>query len=289
MAIDGPYEHAIQKGTTLLHLLDTNHNRDNSIKQSRNVSKSAFTSPQDLELHGFKGEVTHTCIDNTTLAPLAPTRHDLGLNHTMVCDGGNNVMVKHTHLENRLVDGVQYSATQATHIQICNPTEGVLIAHSNHSAEFMAAFNDPPVPITNITPLHYWSDIAWLQWLIASDHTRTNMSVSTPTKSETVIPPIKFVFRLNIHHPPTYVILNKIAAKQSRNTYDVWPGVTFNVESEEGRAILGTPHGAGVAWMLIQRRTELGVCGRRINRVTMFWAEGDGVMWKWPSLLFWIE
>ncbi|KAH7079617.1 hypothetical protein FB567DRAFT_533015 [Paraphoma chrysanthemicola] len=163
----------------------------------------------------------------------------------------------------------------------------------------MAAFNEPPISITNITPLHFWSDIAWLQWL-ATSQAKQIAPPSTPTTTllphqpmdlHTPIstPSIKFVFRLSIHHPPTYSILNKIAAKQPSNTYDAWPGVTFDIESEEGRAILGTPHGAGVAWMLIQRREELGVRGRRISRVTMFWAEGDGEVWKWPSLLFWIE
>tara|TARA_R110002003_G_scaffold175_10_gene14257 strand:+ start:8401 stop:8823 length:423 start_codon:yes stop_codon:yes gene_type:complete len=139
----------------------------------------------------------------------------------------------------------------------------------------MGAFQDPPVH--SIPPLHHWSDIAYLQWLAAS--------VSPPLM--TVAPaPIRYILRLGIHHPPTYSVLNKIAAKQSSKTYDVWPGVTFDIASEAGKAILGTPNGAGVVWMLIQRKKELGK--RRIEQVTMFYVENDGDMCRWPSLLFWI-
>jgi hypothetical protein len=139
----------------------------------------------------------------------------------------------------------------------------------------MGAFQDPPV--NSIPPLHHWSDIAYLQWLAASG--------SSP--SMTVAPaPIRYILRLSIHHPPTYSSLNKIAAKQSSKTYDVWPGATFDIAGEEGKAILGTPHGAGVAWMLIQRKKVLGKL--RIEKVTMFYVENDGDVYRWPSLLFWI-
>lgn len=69
-------------------------------------------------------------------------------------------------------------------------------------------------------------------------------------------------------------------------TYDVWPGMTFDIAGEEGMAILGTPNGAGTAWLLIQRKRELG--HRRIKKVTIFYAEDEADIWMWPSLLFWV-
>jgi hypothetical protein len=74
--------------------------------------------------------------------------------------------------------------------------------------------------------------------------------------------------------------------KLGRSGYDAWPGVTFDIESEEGKAILGTPNGAGTAWLLIQRKRELG--RRRIEKVTVFHAGMKEDMFGWPSLLFWI-
>jgi hypothetical protein len=65
-------------------------------------------------------------------------------------------------------------------------------------------------------------------------------------------------------------VLNKIISKHGQFTYDKWPGVTFSMESEEGKAILGTPNGCGVAFMLIQHGKALGE--KRIEKVTLFHA-----------------
>ena len=37
-----------------------------------------------------------------------------------------------------------------------------------------------------------------------------------------------------------------------------WPGITFSLESDEGKAILGTPTGLGVAKLLLDHRDLLG-------------------------------
>jgi hypothetical protein len=85
---------------------------------------------------------------------------------------------------------------------------------------------------------------------------------------------------------PTYSILNKIMARHGLAQYPIWPGTTFDMECEEGRAILGTPNGAGTAWLLIQHKKQLG--DRRIEKVTIFYAENESDLWRWPSLLFWV-
>jgi hypothetical protein len=82
------------------------------------------------------------------------------------------------------------------------------------------------------------------------------------------------------------LVLNKILKIHGYSTYDLWPGVIFDIESEEGRAILGTPNGSGVAWMLIQHSKALGE--RAIEKVTIFHAPKKGDLFRWPSLLFWI-
>jgi hypothetical protein len=89
--------------------------------------------------------------------------------------------------------------------------------------------------VTVVPPLHRWSDIVYLQWLL------TSPTITSPA-------PIKYIFRLTIHHVPTYAILNKILKKHNRTQYELWPGMTFAIDSEEGKAILGTPNGAGAAW-----------------------------------------
>jgi hypothetical protein len=108
------------------------------------------------------------------------------------------------------------------------------------------------------TPLHHWSDVAYIQYLTAS------VSLVSP-------PPIKYIFRLRILHPATRSLLDRIVNVHNDGNYSIWPGIAFDIASERGKAILGTVHGAGVAWMLIQRKSEFG--GRQIGSVTVFWAE----------------
>ena len=74
--------------------------------------------------------------------------------------------------------------------------------------------------------------------------------------------------------------------KHGHDTYFEWPGISFEVESEEGRAILGTPNGSGVAWMLGQHKGQFA--GKRVERVTVFYAKKKGDLYRWPSLLFWV-
>lgn len=81
-------------------------------------------------------------------------------------------------------------------------------------------------------------------------------------------------------------MLNKIIKMHGRSMYELWPDITFDIQSEEGKAILGTPHGSGVAWMLIQHSKALRE--RITKKVTIFYAPKKDDLFRWPSLLFWI-
>jgi hypothetical protein len=156
-----------------------------------------------------------------------------------------------------------FQAANAGFAQICNPVDGVLIAYANYN-------KSNGVHAKLYTPLHHWSDVAYLQYLTAS------ASLVSPSM-------IEYIFRLRILHPATRSVLDRIVNMQNDGNYSIWPGVTFDIASDEGKAILGTVHGAGVAWILIQRKKEFG--GRRIGSVRVFWAENDDA-WPNPSLLF---
>lgn len=65
---------------------------------------------------------------------------------------------------------------------------------------------------------------------------------------------------------------------------------TFDARDERAQALLGTPNGSGVAWVLIQRKRYLGI--KVVDKVTMFvsvftYDEGDRT--KVPNLLFHIK
>lgn len=98
---------------------------------------------------------------------------------------------------------------------------------------------------------------------------------------------MKYIIRSGIQNAATCMILTKIIQRQNRHVFDIWPGLTFSIDSEEGLAILGTPNGSGTAYLLAQHREQLGY--KTIDRVTVFHAGGKTDIYRWPSLLFWLR
>ena len=52
-----------------------------------------------------------------------------------------------------------------------------------------------------------------------------------------------------------------------------WPGITFQAGAERFRALMGTPHRKGVAYMLID--SPYGLRDKNIASITMFVTEAD--------------
>ncbi|KAK2762134.1 hypothetical protein FQN54_001141 [Arachnomyces sp. PD_36] len=94
---------------------------------------------------------------------------------------------------------------------------------------------------------------------------------------------IKYFFR---HH-----VINshskKIALEVTGGSIPEWPGVSYDMSTKEGKAILGTPNGSGVAFFLLNHKPELGV--RVPTKVTVFKTIGrdsDGQPEDWIHFLF---
>lgn len=66
---------------------------------------------------------------------------------------------------------------------------------------------------------------------------------------------LKYFIRKNVQNPDTLRIIDEAAGSVAKE----WPGTTFSMESDEGKALLRTANGVGVAYMLIQHKPELGV------------------------------
>jgi len=150
-----------------------------------------------------------------------------------------------------------------------------LIADSNLSPVHAAKFDDEGEEgATDLPSLRRWSDVAFLQYLS-----------SFPEPPIRPIP-LNYVFRVQIQNAETSLVLNKIISNHVTFTYEMWPGITFGMDTEEGKAILGTPNGCGVAWMLNQHSKALGE--KNIEKVTLFHAAKKDDLFRWPTLLFWI-
>jgi hypothetical protein len=109
MAIDDEYELAVQKGNVLLQLMLADDRKAGQlVVPPRESVQSNFTALENMDDQGFEGEVTEACVNNTTFAHLAPILQALGVEHKMACDGGKNVMIKHTHSQVWNLDGIVY-------------------------------------------------------------------------------------------------------------------------------------------------------------------------------------
>lgn len=113
------------------------------------------------------------------------------------------------------------------------------------------------------------SDIFWAYWL------RDNPNIAN----------IHYFWMMDIANNETEEIIAR-ALHNVKNSVSSWPGVTFNMDTEEGVAILGSANGAVFAWFLIQHKEQLG--NKWIPKVTTF-VDDRGLMNRGAHLIFYVE
>ena len=167
-------------------------------------------------------------------------------------------------------DGGIYSSYSGYFKQFINPIKGVIVAADN----FSPAKSDPP-PI-KIPKLCRWSDIAFLQYFDTAQKWRVDTG------------DLKYVFRYWITNTETKDTIYKICDKSgAAGELKAWPGKTYKSDTEEYKALLGTPNGLGVAWLLIQHKGLHQLGHKAVDSVTVFLS--DRVTYCNPSLLFRIK
>lgn len=92
------------------------------------------------------------------------------------------------------------------------------------------------------------------------------------------------MFRFHIVNDLTITTIDT-ALQRKGEKIEEWPGTTFDMTTDEGKAILATPNGAGVAWWLIDHKSQLGV--KTVKSVTVF--KGRGIGKDWYNAVFEIE
>lgn len=119
-----------------------------------------------------------------------------------------------------------------------SPKAGYISTEDNWSANFMTG-QDPP-------DLSRLSDIYFLIW--------QQMANGKELKN------IKYFMRFHIQNSESI----KVAKEACNQDIPEWPGKPFEMDTDEGQAILATPNGGGVAWFLIHHKKDLGVkCQRK--------------------------
>ncbi|KAB8213322.1 hypothetical protein BDV33DRAFT_210321 [Aspergillus novoparasiticus] len=122
---------------------------------------------------------------------------------------------------------------------------GYISAEDNISPAYRIAETRKGYPPPTISRL---SDVYFLMWKEVAG------------KSEAELKNIKYFVR---HHED---------GSRDTSMVEEWPGKSYDMSTDDGKAILGTPNGAGVARFLMDHKQELGV--KAPSKVTLFKTTG---------------
>ncbi|KAL8722326.1 MAG: hypothetical protein Q9225_001174 [Loekoesia sp. 1 TL-2023] len=143
--------------------------------------------------------------------------------------------------------------------QIYPPTNGEynnLFIPAGQRSRIIAKNNNSPtkqgMPGQPVPTLNRWSDVVWMNWTaIAGNQARQ----------------LRFVIRENIITPETRKLIEYIEVAKPDDLNLPWTGNVYNMHSEYTRALLGSVHGMGVAYLIIDHSNVLG---RKIPAIRVF-------------------
>ncbi|KAF7911499.1 uncharacterized protein EAE98_011969 [Botrytis deweyae] len=134
--------------------------------------------------------------------------------------------------------------------QVTQSFDGIIISIDSKSPYFTkqskAIVTGEPVDNVSATTLQTWSDITYLSW--HEECTKT----STPLKN------LKHIIRSHITNSETLSVITEILEEEKI----IFPPngllVEINDSKGYGAALLGTPNGKGIGWLLAQHKNQLG-------------------------------
>ncbi|KAK4958757.1 hypothetical protein LTR10_003553 [Elasticomyces elasticus] len=158
-----------------------------------------------------------------------------------------------------------FGPTGAIYANFMNPKAGLILCVNNYGPAWkikQAAAKVPPQVIGPAPPLKQLSDILFFQWKMAcAKHPDGNNVVSSPLTR------LKYIFQRGIADAETIAVVDAITSLPGQNII-AWPGryYSFTIDNEPtalkkaiAHALLGTPQGASVAFMLLQHADDLGL------------------------------
>ncbi|KAE8378405.1 hypothetical protein BDV26DRAFT_292222 [Aspergillus bertholletiae] len=196
--------------------------------------------------------------------------HDIlmGTFKTLNIDPDHNMRVSIVQSQPVTVDGKHYEASGSSYQSVFNVNAGMIVADNNYSPEY----EKPHWPKEAFVPLKQWSGVVFLLWeRVAMDDAKD----------------LRHIFRCAVTNPQTLSIMRKAPGED--DNFDYWNkygpmkrgGRTFRPGSIEYYALLYSPNGRGIGWMLAQHKSQLGL--RTVSSITIFGADGE------PSLYFKID
>ena len=132
---------------------------------------------------------------------------------------------------------------------------------------------DKPYP--PLVTLRQWSDVVFLQW----------QALFQGSSKQGNINGLHYVSRVQISNSQTTALVDK-ALKDDGQSVGSWPGHSFLPNSDGFQALLGSPNGGGVAWLLIYHKHQLGL--KSVSKITVFHHDGQ-VADAGLTMLFWLK
>jgi hypothetical protein len=266
-----PYRKAVAKGQKLLDMMRASDSAAGALLNPPKPSAtSEMLSQTLLEEWGYIRSVHpyDALEDNDFLEAMS-------LLNLTAKDQSTALWMRDQHDESVTRGGIEYWPTSGDFSSWVDRANGLLIAENNHSpAAIVAESGDDSWPLPK---LKHWSDVVYLQW--------------TDPRLQHLTNDLRKVVRLRIENTETLAVIARVVGEhhanngttEHRRLYDT--GLTLDVETEAAIALLGTPNGSGVAWLLIQHKHRLG--WKVVDSVTLFW-DGDSKSkyGEFPSLLF---
>jgi hypothetical protein len=233
----------------------------------RNSAETAFPESIHPGDEGYRAEP-----DPTSRMPskVELNLQDIGIDYASLYDGGFNQKEFWESIGRMSPDGSleMVEEWEDPYAPIAfenwvNPKDGIIIATSNFSP---AAWFTPGCLLHNdkiwsgiLPKLCYWSDVVFLQWLQAkSDYRRVRGKSGSQ---------LKYVLRDHIANTETRQIIDRVVI-ESNVEMMAWPGLEISAESTHGKALLGSPNGAGVGYLLAQHKRQLR--HKIVDRINIF-------------------
>lgn len=241
-------EKALIKGQQLHQLMFANgQSAARMSTPPRNTAASAFRHEEAIQANGYNG-ATSECEDTALLAILSEILRQGSYDFSIL---GRTFSFEHELLMPAHKTGDHYyPEATAKFSQVINPIGGIIVACENLSPTGANREAERPLGL-DVPRLSNWSDMAFLQWRLLGS----------------IASNLRYVLRHRITNEITESIVESINAASATEILQ-WPGRTYDANSLEGQALLGTPNGSGVAFMLYQHKHDLGL--KVINKITAF-------------------
>ncbi|KAI4714193.1 hypothetical protein J4E89_001643 [Alternaria sp. Ai002NY15] len=250
------YNTAVEKGKKMLKIMHG----------GSAVTQSPYFTPEEVGAMGYKRTTRPRSVSG-----LSKKLDSLGI------QGSNSHFINVTDDYTKdVITGETFAgASEVRFMSDINVEAGILVVNYSysptHKAKALTSLATALLP-----SLKYWSDIAFHQWA---------HSVHTQEKE---VHNLKFIMRENISNEDTLAVIHSILdASPPQSQACTRSGLYLDMNSVHAIALLGTAHGAGVAWLLAQHRDQLG--RKVIAGIRIFYSdeppEGDRAL----NLLFYLR